>query len=56
MNYEREIEEDVIFLDVPPPPPPPKPLIAPDFEEEIDVFPPTPPETIILKEELKSKN
>lgn len=66
MNTENEFEEDIIFL-VPPPPPPPEPLIAPEFEDdsvrhfelndeiETTVFPPTPPETLILREELRKK-
>lgn len=62
MNH--EFERDVILLDVPPPPAPavapeaplaPSAPVAPD-EVDVTVFPPTPPETIILKEELKAKS
>lgn len=61
MRKHHELE-DVTFIEVPPPapiapvpPPPPAPLTAPDIESEVTVFPPTPPETIILKEDLRSK-
>jgi hypothetical protein len=60
-------DEDVIFL-VPAPPMPPAPPIAPDFKDDADlkfeeqdefdntVFPPTPPETIILREEIRKSH
>lgn len=52
----EDFEEDVIFLIPPPPPAPPAPPVAPTAprnEIETTVFPPTPPETLVLPEEIR---
>jgi hypothetical protein len=41
MRMHREIEEEVIFLDVPPVAPEP-PLMAPDVEADFEAYPPPP--------------